>query len=141
MAACGPAAESDPDSDSAQAAAQSDAAPSATVSLEVNVEQANEGDPARVRAIMQVMNLNITPAGDTVAGTGHHHLYLDTDLTPADQPVPSIPGSVVHLGDGSAEYWFEDVAPGTHQMIAVVADGIHIPLQPWVVDTVEFVVR
>lgn len=133
---CGSGSDSQPPRTEATA----DTAPS-TVTLEVGVEQETEGQSARVRATMQVGNLRITPAGDTVSGTGHHHLYLDTELTPVGQPVPSIPGQVVHLGDGSAEYVFEGIAPGNHRMIAVVADGLHMPLQPWVVDTVDFVIR
>ncbi len=144
LGACSTEAESEPETGASASATMTESvgiSPAMTVTLDVSVEQAVEGDAARVRVTMQVMNLEIMPAGDTVSGTGHHHLYLDTDLTPAGQPVPSILGSVVHLGDGSSEYVFEGVAPGTHRMIAVVADGIHMPLQPWVVDTVEFVVR
>ena len=84
--------------------------------------------------------VEILPAGDMTPGTGHHHLYLNADLTPADQPVPTVPGSIVHMGDASSAYVFEDVEPGTYRLIAVVADGAHVPLQPWVVDTVEFTV-
>jgi hypothetical protein len=83
----------------------------------------------------------IVPAGDTTSGTGHHHLFLDADLTPASQPVPSVPGSIVHMGDGSSTYTFTDVAPGEHRVIAVVADGVHVPLQPWVVDTITVVMK
>ena len=82
----------------------------------------------------------IVPAGDLTEGTGHHHLYLNAELTPADQPVPTVPGSIVHMGDASATYTFEDVEPGEYTLIAVVADGVHVPLQPWVVDTVSFTV-
>jgi hypothetical protein len=85
--------------------------------------------------------VEIVPAGALVAGTGHHHLYLDADLTQADAPVPSVPGQIIHLGTGVSEYTFENVAPGTHRLITVVADGLHVPLQPWVVDTVTFTVR
>lgn len=84
--------------------------------------------------------VQILPAGDLTEGTGHHHLYLDADLTPAGQPVPSVPGSIIHMGDGSTAYTFEGVEPGEHRLIAVVADGVHVPLQPWVVDTVMFTV-
>ena len=45
------------------------------------------------------------------------------------------------MGDGSAEYVFENVAAGEHRLIAVVADGVHVPLDPWVVDTVTVTVR
>lgn len=82
----------------------------------------------------------IVPAGEMTEGTGHHHLYLDADLTPADQPVPTVPGEIIHMGDASASYVFENVEPGEHRIIAVVADGVHVPLQPWVVDTVTFTV-
>ena len=85
--------------------------------------------------------VEIVPAGELVPGTGHHHLYLDADLTQADAPVPSVPGQIIHLGTGVSEYTFENVAPGTHRLITVVADGLHVPLKPWVVDTVTFTVR
>lgn len=84
--------------------------------------------------------VSIVPAGEMTDGTGHHHLYLDADLTAADQPVPTVPGEIVHMGDASTSYVFEGVEPGEHRIIAVVADGVHIPLQPWVVDTVTFTV-
>ena len=90
---------------------------------------------------LDVSGVRIVQAGDTTSGTGHHHLYLDADLTPADQPVPSVPGSIIHMGDASTRYTFTGVAPGEHRIIAVVGDGVHVPLQPWVVDTVRFVVR
>lgn len=83
----------------------------------------------------------IVPAGTMTAGTGHHHLYLDADLTAPGVPVPTVPGSIVHMGDASAQYTFQGVAAGPHRLIAVVADGAHVPLQPWVVDTVTFTVR
>ncbi len=85
--------------------------------------------------------VQILPAGDLTAGSGHHHLYLDADLTAAGAPVPTVPGSIVHMGDASSTYVFEGVAPGEHRLIAVVADGVHVPLQPWVVDTVTFTVN
>ena len=91
---------------------------------------------------VSVSGFEIRPAAEgIVPGTGHHHFYLDTDLTPADQPVPTIPPNVIHKGDATSEHTFENVAPGEHRIIAVVADGIHVPLQPWVVDTVTFTVR
>ena len=94
-----------------------------------------------VTVSLQVAGFPIVPAGDMTSGTGHHHLYLNADLTGVGEPGPTVPGSIIHMGDGSSEYTFEGVAPGEHRLIAVVADGIHIPLQPWVVDTVTFTVN
>jgi hypothetical protein len=34
----------------------------------------------------------------------------------------------------------EGLAPGEHRLIAVVADGMHVPLNPLVADTVVFTV-
>lgn len=85
-------------------------------------------------------DVELREAGDMTGGTGHHHLYLDADLTAPDQPVPTVPGEIIHMGDASTAYTFEDVEPGEHRIIAVVADGVHVPLQPWVVDTVTFTV-
>jgi hypothetical protein len=84
--------------------------------------------------------VQILPAGDLSPSSGHHHLYLDADLTGATEPVPTVPGSIIHMGDASSTFVFEDVPPGEHRLIAVVADGVHVPLQPWVVDTVTFTV-
>ena len=94
-----------------------------------------------VRFDLTVTGMPIVPAGDMTPMTGHHHLYLDADQTLPGAPVPTTPGSIVHMGDGSSEFTFEEVEPGEHRIIAVVADGAHIPLQPWVVDTVTFTVR
>jgi len=83
----------------------------------------------------------IVQAGDMTPGTGHHHLFLDGDLSPDEQPIPTVPGTVVHLGDGSSQFTFDAVQPGQHRIIAVVADGAHVPLVPHVVDTVIFTVQ
>lgn len=85
--------------------------------------------------------VQILPAGDLTPATGHHHIFLDADLSEAGVPVPSVPGSIVHMGDASSTFTFEEVAPGEHRLIVVIADGVHVPLQPWVVDTVTFTVN
>jgi len=112
--------------------------PAGTVTIVTPTEGAQiEGSTVTVQLSTDVQLL---PAGDMTEGTGHHHLYLDADLTPPDQPVPTVPGEIIHMGDASTSFVFEDVEPGEHRLIAVVADGVHVPLQPWVVDTVTFTV-
>ena len=127
------------DTDAMPAAEMSSAAeePIGTVTIVQPAEGAEVEGPA-VTVQLEVSGFPLVEAGDMTEGTGHHHLYLDADLTPASVPVPSVEGSIVHMGDGSASYTFENVAPGEHRIIAVVADGAHFPLQPWVVDTVTF---
>jgi hypothetical protein len=119
-----------------------DAAPAASPSVTITAPA--EGDTVaagNVTVTLDVAELGIVIAGDMTPNTGHHHLFLDRDVTAPDIPIPVEPGFIVHMGDASATYTFENVAPGEHRLIAVVGDGLHIPLQPWVVDTVRFVVR
>jgi hypothetical protein len=115
-------------------------APIGTVTIQ---EPANGAEVmgTTVTVSLSVAGFPIVVAGDMTPGTGHHHLYLDADVTDVTVPVPAVPGSIVHMGDGSSGFTFEDVAPGEHRLIAVVADGAHVALQPLVVDTVVFTVR
>ncbi|MCI0436041.1 MAG: DUF4399 domain-containing protein [Gemmatimonadetes bacterium] len=98
-------------------------------------------DGGQVGVELSVANLTIVPAGDQTPSSGHHHLFLDRDASPAGEIIPAEAGYIVHLGTGATTYTFENVASGEHRPIAVVADFAHVPLQPWVVDTVRFTVR
>jgi hypothetical protein len=125
-------------------AACGDAAPDSETPATSETPEPTEGsvvEGGTVTVRLSVDGFPIVEAGDMTSGTGHHHLYLDADLTAADEPVPTVAGSIVHMGDASSVYTFEGVAPGEHRLIAVVADGVHVPLLPWVVDTITFTVR
>jgi len=93
-----------------------------------------------VMVTLEVSGLTIAPAGTTDPGTGHHHLMIDRDLPVGGLLIPSFPGQV-HLGQGQVEYEIEGLDAGEHRVIAVVGDGTHVPLDPWVVDTVTFVIE
>ena len=94
-----------------------------------------------VHVVLEAQGIEIAPAAEHRAGTAHHHLFLDTDITASDAAIPMGTPGVVHLGKGQSEYSFEGVAPGTHRLIAVLADPNHIPLNPLVADTVRFDVK
>lgn len=113
---------------------------SGTVTITAPADGATVSGP-NVTVRLSTTGVPIVPAGDMTPGTGHHHLYLDADVASTTAPVPSVPGSIVHMGNAASEYTFENVAPGPHRLIAVVADGAHVPLQPLVVDTVNFTVQ
>jgi hypothetical protein len=93
-----------------------------------------------VRVVLHVEGIEIAPIADPIPGTGHHHLFLDADLTPLDQVIPAGNPMIVHKGDGSSEHVFSGLAPGPHRLIAVVANPAHVPIDPPVVDTTNFVV-
>jgi len=101
------------------------------------------GDTIRggpVQVVLEVSGLRIVEAGIMDPNTGHHHLYLDAELTPLESAIPAGVAGITHLGLAQTEYVFEGIAPGEHRLIAVVGDGAHVPLSPPVADTVTFTV-
>ncbi len=139
LAACG----GSPDADAAAAAPAESAAPVEPM-RSVMISSPAEGgtvDGPSVTVDLMAHGFTVVPAGDSTPNSGHLHLFLDRDLSPAGQPIPKEPGFIVHMGDGASTYTFDSVAPGEHRLIAVVGDALHVPLQPWLVDTVHFTVR
>ena len=117
--------------------------PAPTVAT-VTITQPTDGaviEGNSVVVMLEVSNLRIVPAGTQEDGTGHHHLVVDADLPAPGAPIPSVPGSYIHMGQAQTELEVTDLASGVHTVIAVVGDAAHVPLDPWVVDTVTFVVR
>ena len=94
-----------------------------------------------VTVVLEAKGVEIAPVAEHRAGTAHHHLFLDTEVTPADQPIPVGVAGIVHLGKGQTTYTFENVAPGEHRLIAVLGDLNHVPLKPLVADTVRFAIK
>jgi len=74
--------------------------------------------------------MGIAPAGIKLDNTGHHHLFIDTDL-PADlgAPIPVVDGKVMHFGKGQTEVELT-LAPGRHTLQLLLGDYLHIPLDP-----------
>jgi hypothetical protein len=74
--------------------------------------------------------MGIAPAGIKLDNTGHHHLFVDTDL-PANLglPIPAVDGKVLHFGKGQTEVELT-LAPGKHTLQLLVGDYLHIPLDP-----------
>lgn len=101
----------------------------------------SEIDGPAVEVTLRVENMTIVPAGQQDPNSGHHHLFLDEDVSAAGVPMPAVIGRIVHMGDGSTTYRFENVEPGEHRLIAVIGDWQHVPLVPSVEDTVVFTVR
>jgi len=94
-----------------------------------------------VSVVLEAKGIEIAPVAEHRAGTAHHHLFLDTEVTAPDQPIPVGVAGIVHLGKGQTTYTFENVAPGEHRLIAVLADPNHVPLKPLVADTVRFAIK
>lgn len=94
-----------------------------------------------VHVVLSAEGIEIVPATERRPGTGHHHLFIDTDLSPPDDTIPQGVTGIIHLGRGQTEFTIQRLAPGEHRVIALVADADHIPIKPLVADTVRFTVQ
>ena len=72
--------------------------------------------------------MGVAPAGSDKANSGHHHLLIDTDLPPLDQPIPSDENHL-HFGAGQTEVDLT-LAPGPHTLQLLLGDKNHIPHTP-----------
>lgn len=97
-----------------------------------------EGPHVLVR--LGARGVRITSADIHDAGTGHHHIFVNTDVTPLRDTIPSGVTGILHLGQGQTEFEVRDLEPGEHRLIAVLADYAHIPVDPPAMDTVRFTV-
>ena len=98
-------------------------------------------DGPDVRIVLSAAGVEIAPASEERSGTAHHHLFIDRALTPAGDTIPSGLTGIRHLGRGQTEFVVQGLAPGTHTVIAVLADWAHLPLDPLATDTVRFTVQ
>ena len=122
-----------PHSASAQAAA------GATVKIATPARGATVSGPVKITLVAS--GVEIVPATDERPGTGHHHLFVDRDVTPTDDTIPRGVTGILHLGRGQTEFVLDSLKPGPHRVIAVVGDSKHRPLKPLVADTVRFTVK
>ena len=98
-------------------------------------------DGPDIRIVLTAAGVEIAPASEERSGTAHHHLFIDRALTPPGDTIPSGLTGIRHLGRGQTEFVVRGLAPGTHTVIAVLADWAHLPLDPLATDTVRFTVQ
>jgi len=123
-------------------AADSVAADPTPAVVAIGIASPAEGDsvmqPFTVR--LEAMGVEVVPAtGTAEPGKGHHHLIIDGDVPSDTLPLPAAP-VVIHMGDGSTERNIEGLAPGAHRIIAVFADGAHVPMASVKRDTLNITV-
>lgn len=106
----------------------------------ISPSDGDEVEGPHVEVELGASGVEITSADIHEPGTGHHHIFVDTDVTPLSDTIPAGVSGILHLGQGQTEFEVRDLEPGEHRFIAVVADHAHIPLDPPVMDTVHFTV-
>jgi hypothetical protein len=92
-----------------------------------------EGDTVKspVTVRFGLSGMGVAPAGMQKAGTGHHHLLVDTKLPDLGMPIPA-DDKHRHFGGGQTEVTIE-LPPGEHTLQLLLADERHVPHDPPVV--------
>jgi hypothetical protein len=106
----------------------------------VSPQQSAAVTGSTVQVVLSSTGVEIAAAALHKAGTAHYHLFLDTNLTPADSAIPMGVAGIVHLGKGQSEYTLE-VAPGAHRLNFELADPAHVTLKDASTDTVSFTIN
>lgn len=87
---------------------------------------------------VKVEGLTIVKAdGDPSGRTGHLHVFVDREPTPAGQAIP-VEAGIIHSAETRIEV--ANLAPGEHILWVVAGDGAHRPLNPRVMDEVTVTV-
>jgi hypothetical protein len=77
---------------------------------------------------MGLSGAGVAPAGVDRPNTGHHHLIIDADLPPLDEPIPNDKNHL-HFGAGQTEVRIE-LPPGKHTLQLLLGDADHVPHNP-----------
>jgi hypothetical protein len=90
----------------------------------------NDGDTVSTKLTLHfgLKNMGIAPAGENRPNSGHHHLLVDTDLPPLNQPIPNDPHHL-HFGAGQSEAQIT-LTPGDHTLQLLLGDYRHVPHSP-----------
>jgi hypothetical protein len=84
--------------------------------------------PAKLKIYFGLRNMGVAPAGSDRENSGHHHLLVDTELPPLDQPIPN-DFNHLHFGAGQTETEIS-LKPGPHTLQLLMGDKDHIPHTP-----------
>jgi hypothetical protein len=96
-------------------------APAESVSIVEPADGATVGTTFKVK--FGVKGMEVAPAGDVVAKSGHHHLLINLDSMNAGESIP-FTDSHIHFGRGQTEAEVK-LAPGTYKLTAQFANGAH----------------
>jgi hypothetical protein len=84
--------------------------------------------PSKLTIHFGLRNMGVAPAGSDRPNSGHHHVLIDTDLPPLDQPIPN-DFNHLHFGAGQTQATI-DLTPGEHTLQLLFGDKDHIPHNP-----------
>jgi hypothetical protein len=86
-----------------------------------------------------VKNLLVEPAGEIKAGSGHHHLLINSDSTPSGE---SIPADQTHIHYGKAQTEAQiSLEPGSYKLTMQFANGAHQSYGSELSKTINIIVK
>jgi hypothetical protein len=96
------------------------------------------GQPVVVTVAVQGVKI-VKADGDTSGKTGHLHVFVDREPTPANESIPKpADGSIIHTADTTIPV--PNLAKGDHTIWVVLGNGAHEPWKPPVMDKITFTV-
>lgn len=87
--------------------------------------------PTKFTVHFGLRGMGVAPAGSDQKNSGHHHLLIDTDPPPMDQPIPN-DFNHLHYGAGQTEAELT-LPPGEHTLQLLLGDKGHTPNSPPVI--------
>src|SRR5215218_4755655 len=90
----------------------------------------NNGEAVRspFKVWFGLRGMGVAPAGINRPNTGHHHLLINADLPPSNEPIPNNRNHL-HFGGGQTETMLE-LMPGRYTLQLILGDKDHVPLDP-----------
>lgn len=110
-----------------------------TVQITAPRNGATVSSPVKIKLV--ATGVRIVPASDERAGSAHHHLFVDHELTWLNDTIPQGSPGIIHLARGQTEFVLDSLKPGRHRVIALLSHWNHVPLNPLTADTVTFTVK
>ena len=89
-----------------------------------------DGDvvPSKLKINFGLRNMGVAPAGSDRDNSGHHHVIVDAETPPLDQPIPN-DFNHLHFGTGQTEAEIV-LRPGEHTLQLIMGDKNHVPHTP-----------
>ncbi|MES3011981.1 MAG: DUF4399 domain-containing protein [Pseudomonadota bacterium] len=132
-----PAAETPPAAAPAAAAPAPVAAPTGSITITEPADGATVSSPFKVK--FGAEGVKIEPAGAIAAGSGHHHLLINTGPIAEGQTIP-MDDTHLHYGKAQTEADIT-LAPGKYKLTAQLANGAHQSYGPSLSKTIEVTVK
>ncbi|ELX09548.1 putative rubredoxin [Janthinobacterium sp. HH01] len=108
-----------------------------SVSFVEPADGATVTSPVKVK--FAVTGMEVKPAGDMTANTGHHHLLINAAPVKAGEVVPADEHHI-HFGKGQTETEVK-LAPGTYVLSMQFANGLHQSYGPGMAKDIKITVK